>query len=91
MTVVYCRGDKTVSLNYGHHPACCSSPDDTSMKSLGGMILTGENRKTRRKTCPDATLSTTNSTWIDPGSNPGFRRERTAANRQSRNTASQDS
>jgi hypothetical protein len=25
-----------------------------------GMILTGESRSTRRKTCPSATLSTTN-------------------------------
>jgi hypothetical protein len=31
--------------------------------------LTGENRRTRRKTCPSATLSTTNPTWIDPGLN----------------------
>jgi hypothetical protein len=30
-------------------------------------ILTGENRRTRRKTCPSATFSTTNPTWIDPG------------------------
>jgi hypothetical protein len=32
----------------------------------GGIILTGENRGTRRKTCPSATLSTTNPiglTW----------------------------
>jgi hypothetical protein len=28
-----------------------------------------ENRRTRRKTCPSATLSTT---WIDPGDNPGI-------------------
>jgi hypothetical protein len=27
---------------------------------------------TRRKTCPSATLSTTNLTWTDPGSNPGL-------------------
>jgi hypothetical protein len=25
------------------------------------------------KTCPTATLSTTNPTWTDPGSNPGLR------------------
>jgi hypothetical protein len=43
------------------------SPDDMSLESDGGMILTGENRRTRRKTCPIATLSTTNPTWIDPG------------------------
>jgi hypothetical protein len=42
-------------------------PDDMSLKSDGGMILTEENRRTRRKTCPSATLSTTNPTWIDPG------------------------
>ena len=28
---------------------------------------------TRRKTCPSATLSTTNPTWTDPGSNPCLR------------------
>jgi hypothetical protein len=43
-------------------------------------ILTGENRKTRRKTCPSATFSTTNPTWIDPGANPGLRGERPATN-----------
>jgi hypothetical protein len=30
---------------------------------------------TRIKTCPSATLSTTNLTWTDPGSNPGLRGE----------------
>jgi hypothetical protein len=39
------------------------------------MKLTGENRSTRRKTCPSATLSTTNPTWTDPGSNLGLRGE----------------
>jgi hypothetical protein len=32
------------------------------------------------KTCLNATLSTTNPTWIDPGSNPGLRGERPAIN-----------
>ena len=44
----------------------------------------GETRSTRRKTCPSATLSTTNP---DPGSNPGLRGERPATNRQSHGTA----
>jgi hypothetical protein len=35
------------------------------------------------KTCPSATLSTTNPTWTDPGSNPGLRGGRSAANRLS--------
>jgi hypothetical protein len=37
------------------------------------MILTRENRSTGGKTCPSTTLSTTNPTWTDPGSNPGLR------------------
>ena len=40
------------------------------------MKLTGENRSTRGKTCPSATLSTTNPTLTDPGSNPDLREER---------------
>ena len=35
------------------------------------MELTGENRSTRWKTCPNATLSTTNPTWTDHGIEPG--------------------
>jgi hypothetical protein len=42
---------------------------------------------TRRKTCLSATLSTTNLTWTDPGSNPGLRGERPATNRLSHGTA----
>jgi hypothetical protein len=45
------------------------------------MKLTGENRSTREKTCPSATLSTTNPTCTNPGSNPGLRGGRPAANR----------
>jgi hypothetical protein len=33
--------------------------------SSGGIILTGENRRTRRETCPSATLSTTNPTGLN--------------------------
>jgi hypothetical protein len=54
--------------------------NDMSFESDGGMILTGENRRTRRKTCPSVTLSTTNPTWIDPGTNPGFCGDRPATN-----------
>jgi hypothetical protein len=52
------------------------------------MKLTGEKRSTLGKTCPSATLSTTNPTWTDPGSNPGLRGERPATNRLSHGTAS---
>jgi hypothetical protein len=51
------------------------------------MKLTGENRSTWGKTCPSATLPTTNRTWTDPGSNPGLRDERPATNRLSHGTA----
>jgi hypothetical protein len=40
------------------------------------MKLTEDNERTRGKTCSSATLSTTNSTWTDPGSNQGLRGER---------------
>jgi hypothetical protein len=33
------------------------------------------------KTCPSATLSTTNPTWTDPASNPGLHGERPETNR----------
>jgi hypothetical protein len=51
------------------------------------MKLTGENRSTRGKSCPSATLSTTNPTWTDPASNPGICGERPATNRLSHGTA----
>jgi hypothetical protein len=58
-----------------------------SMENDGGMILTGENRRTLRKTCPSATLSTTNPTLIDPVANRGLRGERPATNHLSHGTA----
>jgi hypothetical protein len=39
------------------------------------------------KTCPSATLSATNTTWTDPGSNPGLRGGRPATNRLNHGTA----
>jgi hypothetical protein len=53
------------------------------MENDGGMILTGENLRTLRKTCPSATLFNTNPTWIDPDANPGLRGERPVTNRLS--------
>jgi hypothetical protein len=54
------------------------------------MKLTGENRRTRGKTCPSAILSTTNPTWTDPGSNPGVCAGRPAANDLSHGAATDD-
>jgi hypothetical protein len=53
------------------------------------MKLTGENRSTRGKTCPSATLFTTNLTWTDPGSDPDLRGGRPATNRLSHGTVPQ--
>jgi hypothetical protein len=49
-------------------------------------ILTRKKWRTRRKTCPSATLPTTNPTWIDQGANPGLRGERPATNDLSHDT-----
>jgi hypothetical protein len=40
----------------------------------------GKKRKAQRRTCPSATLSTTNPTWTDPGVNLGLRIEGLATN-----------
>jgi hypothetical protein len=39
-----------------------------------------ENGRTQEKTCPSATLFTTNPTWADPGTNPGLHSERPRTN-----------
>jgi hypothetical protein len=82
-----CRLGETMSLNCGHQLAYCLSPR-YYVGIHGGMILRGKNRRTRTKTCPSATLSTTYPTWTDPGTKPCLRRERPATNRLSSDTAS---
>jgi hypothetical protein len=47
----------------------------------------GKLRYSGGRTCPNATLSTTNPTWTDPGSNPDLRGERQATDRLSHGTA----
>jgi hypothetical protein len=46
----------------------------------------GKTEVLRGKTCPNATLSTTNPTWSNPGSNPGLRGGRQTTNRLSHGT-----
>jgi hypothetical protein len=55
--------------------------------STGGMKLTGKTEVIGKKTYPSVTLSTTNPTWTDKGSNPGLRGERPAPNRLNHGTA----
>jgi hypothetical protein len=57
------------------------------MWSISGMIVIGENRKTRRTACPGATLSIINPTWIALGVNAYLRREKAATSRLSYGTA----
>jgi hypothetical protein len=40
-----------------------------------------QNRRTRGKTCPSATVSNTNPTWTEPGANRGLRAQGPATNR----------
>jgi hypothetical protein len=49
-------------------------------------IWQGKTEVLGEKTYPSATLSTTNPTWTDPGSNPGLRCEWPATNRLSHGT-----
>jgi hypothetical protein len=66
----------------------CSHPRwYMSMESHVKKIMTGENRTTWRKTWPSVTLSTTNPTRTDPGSNPGLRVEGPGTNRLNHGTA----
>jgi len=45
------------------------------------MLVTGENRRTWRKTCPSDSASTTNPTWTELGWKKCLRRESLATNR----------
>lgn len=48
--------------------------------TTGGIILTQENRRTRKITCPNATLYITDPTWTDLSMNPGLRDDKPATN-----------
>jgi hypothetical protein len=61
--------------------------DDDECGTIGGMRIGRENRSTRRKTYPSATLSTTNSIWQGQGSNPGRRGRKSMSNRLSYGSA----
>jgi hypothetical protein len=76
-----------MSLNCGHQRSYFSPPRRYNiMESHGGMIWTGENRRTRSETCPGATMFSTNLTLSDPGANLGHHGERPETNRLSHGT-----
>jgi hypothetical protein len=56
---------------------------DGDCGEIGGMKIGRGNRSTRKKTCPNAPLSTTNPTCLDPGLNPGRSGGKPATNRLS--------
>jgi hypothetical protein len=58
-----------------------------TVERSGGMILTGENQRTQRKSCLSVTLSTTIPTWTDLGPNPGICSDRLVTNLLSHGTA----
>jgi hypothetical protein len=53
----------------------------TGLLYLPRVIVRQGKPKYSEKTCPGATLSTTNPTWLDPGLNPGRRGGKPATNR----------
>jgi hypothetical protein len=61
--------------------------DDGECAAIGGTKIDTGNRSTGRKPAPSATLSTTNPTSPDPGSNTGRRGRKPATNRLSYGTA----
>jgi hypothetical protein len=65
----------------------CVSAPLTGPFSSSRMILTGENRRTRRKVSPSASLSTTNPTLTALRANLGFSGEKPATKSLSYDTA----
>jgi hypothetical protein len=49
--------------------------DEGDCGAVGGMKIGRGNRSTRKKPCPNATLSTSNPTWPEPDSSPDRRGE----------------
>jgi hypothetical protein len=63
-----CRWCETTSLSCCHQRAYCSSLRwYKSMENYGEIISAEEYWKTRRKTCPSATLPTVSPTWTALG------------------------
>jgi hypothetical protein len=57
--------------NYGHCGAYCSSPDDVSVcRATVEIYWQRKNRRTRRKSGPNASLSAAKPTWTENGREP---------------------
>jgi hypothetical protein len=73
----------------GHWMAYCTCPGWPWWWRIWWNEDWQEKPKYLEKSCPSATLSTTNPTWPDPGSNPGRRSGKPATNRLSYGAAFQ--
>jgi hypothetical protein len=78
-----------LSLNCDHQQAYCSSfiPRVIWVQSATVEWYWQGKPKMEKKTCPSATLSTTNPTWTKAGANPVLRGDRPVTNRLSYGTA----
>jgi hypothetical protein len=72
-----CRRGKTISELRPLTGILFISMRYMSMESHDGTILTGDNRRTRSKTCTSATLTTTNHIRTDQGAKPGLHGDKT--------------
>jgi hypothetical protein len=74
----------------GHYWPIVPVPDDRWWRLWRNWWNEDWQRKPKysEKTCPSATLSITNPTWLDPGLNPGRRGGKPATNRLSNGAAS---
>jgi hypothetical protein len=74
-------------LSYWYHLQKADKFWYTSWKPVRFKFRTATTSLQREKTCPSATFSTINQTWLDLGSNPGRRDGKPATNRLSYSTA----
>jgi hypothetical protein len=78
-----CWWGEAMSLNCSHRQATIHPRIIWVWRAMVGWYWQGNTKELKRKTCPSASLSTTNPTWTDPQ----FYDERSATNRMSHGMA----
>jgi hypothetical protein len=89
LLLLFLVGWDWVSWYCGHYWPILPAPDDRwwwLWRNLWNKDWQGKP-KYSEKTCPSATLSTTNPTWLNPGPNPGRRGGKAVTNRLSYDAA----
>jgi hypothetical protein len=80
--------DRTESLGaMASNGPVMPASDDGWVQNITGVIIGSEIPKLLQKTCPGATLPTTNPTWTTLALNPGLRAKTLATNRLSYGTS----